>query len=477
MKIITREDIRILGSLFKTDQSELIVLSKEKIDDQPGLITSVLALNNLVKTNPLKHYTIINLLETNLGEYYSQANVRAILNFGNQRDKNEINFSYINNPDGSIRWMFPSNCKKPHFLNLFNSSGFRSTCIRQLFKLGWKVGLSRPLTSGRFSLFAKSNLPINQYLKKNSSNWSLFTGTVGPNRKIVLELNDGTRTHTYIKIPISEASEQLISNESLQLNSLSTIDLQHSEVPDCKRNGKGLELSNIKPLKPKDGLQLTALHLKALQELYTATSSSKHPIDRQFKTIHKNLDQLKSTPVSNLQLNEERLQSMLKTLDNLYKSLKSKRNWVTGLTHGDFTPWNMFLSKDKIHIYDWELANQKMPILYDVFHFIFQSGVLIKRSGYQAIEWEIEQIRVHPVIKGITHEHSIDFEQYKQFYLLQNISSYLVLYSEQEQLHKQAHWLIQCWVKALDKEKMKFELRDFVAGEKRIPSFKLNPAN
>ena len=68
-------------------------------------------------------------------------------------------------------------------------------------------------------------------------------------------------------------------------------------------------------------------------------------------------------------------------------------------SHGDFTPWNMYLSKDQLHLYDWELASIHRPILFDLFHFIFQSHVLIKRSSFKVIAESISEMRKHPIKK------------------------------------------------------------------------------
>lgn len=48
---------------------------------------------------------------------------------------------------------------------------------------------------------------------------------------------------------------------------------------------------------------------------------------------------------------------------------------LTGLSHGDFTPWNMLVKDGVYRMIDWEMANER-PLGYDLFHFIYQVGRL-----------------------------------------------------------------------------------------------------
>jgi len=471
MKQLMKEDLLILSKLFVVENTDLIVLAKKQYGNSSGTIHTAIQLKNLLKENPLKQYTVFNLAGTTLDEFYSSSNVRAILNFNHKKNKEERCFSYINNPDNSIRWILPVTAKHPYFLNLYNSSGLRSKLIRLIFKLGWKFGMSKQLISGNFSLFSKGKVPLQKHLNSNKENWSLFTGTVGPNRKIVLELNDGNRPQYFIKIPVTSQSENLVKNENNQLEVLSQMSLQHSEVPAPSWQGKGLQLTNIKPSKSLDNIQLKSQHLIAVREWYAKSVINNQSSDTLFGGIRSNLDYIKTVDnKTNEGLKQETVKTMHSDLEKLYQELRSKSNWSTGLCHGDFTSWNMFLSENKIHVYDWEFANQNTPLLYDLFHFVFQTGVLIKRSGYSGIEWEIEQLSKHTVVQEIVQQYAIDFEQYKRYYLLHNISEYLVLYSRQEQLHKQANWLIQCWSDALSKEVMKLDLAEFTSSSKPVGS-------
>lgn len=48
---------------------------------------------------------------------------------------------------------------------------------------------------------------------------------------------------------------------------------------------------------------------------------------------------------------------------------------LTGLSHGDFVPWNMMVKDGEYRMIDWEMAEER-PLGYDLFYFIYQVGRL-----------------------------------------------------------------------------------------------------
>lgn len=46
--------------------------------------------------------------------------------------------------------------------------------------------------------------------------------------------------------------------------------------------------------------------------------------------------------------------------------------------HWDFAPWNMFVEKDKLFVFDWEYAKITFPPFIDYYHFITQNCILAK---------------------------------------------------------------------------------------------------
>jgi Phosphotransferase enzyme family len=64
---------------------------------------------------------------------------------------------------------------------------------------------------------------------------------------------------------------------------------------------------------------------------------------------------------------------------------RATENAALGVAHGDCAPWNLLRSGDSWVLVDWERATASAPPFHDVFHFIVQSHVLIRRPNADAI--------------------------------------------------------------------------------------------
>ncbi len=80
---------------------------------------------------------------------------------------------------------------------------------------------------------------------------------------------------------------------------------------------------------------------------------------------------------------------------------KSQAIPTTTLVHGDSTPWNTHLSTSAVLIYDLELAQQLLILngflfmsdyLYDCFHHLFQTNLLVHRKSFQEIKKAIDHL-------------------------------------------------------------------------------------
>ena len=100
--------------------------------------------------------------------------------------------------------------------------------------------------------------------------------------------------------------------------------------------------------------------------------------------------------------------------------------------------------------------------MYDFFHFIFQSQILISKSDYKSIyEVIVTLIKNNSRLKDIVQKYNIDINENYKLYLLYTVSYYLDKYNNQEKLHDQVFWLIDVWFDAfndlVDKKGQTFE--------------------
>lgn len=64
-------------------------------------------------------------------------------------------------------------------------------------------------------------------------------------------------------------------------------------------------------------------------------------------------------------------------IDNIFKVYQNKIVHFCAC-HWDFTPWNMFVEKENLFVFDWEYAQKSFPPFIDYFHFFTQDCILNK---------------------------------------------------------------------------------------------------
>ena len=211
----------------------------------------------------------------------------------------------------------------------------------------------------------------------SSNTWALFTGTEGPNRKVIIYLEKGQRK-SFIKIALSDRSNMLIRNEERILKRLSNSSLKSFEFPKLKSSSKEfIEISDLSK-NGKRCKKLNDLHLQAIQELNNFSTLSL-PL-RVVPMWNKSKSDLETL----LTKNDSRIPNgLLRKLYLLIESIDDSKLIETGCSHGDFTSWNMYENDGKLNIYDWELHGKLMPLGFDAFHFIIQQGILVDRQPWR----------------------------------------------------------------------------------------------
>lgn len=353
-------------------------------------------------------------------------------------------FDYVNNPDGSIRWLYPSGLRRPLFLQLYNGSGWRGFLLRHAFRAAFSTGLRGLAKSGTLHVFFKNRLPLAERIGQcEGGDYAVFTGTVGENRKAVVFLKNGTGEWFY-KLPLTAAAGSLVQNEGQVLAGLEALDLQKMQVPRAVPSGGGLLLTNVRPKHAPNHFDLQTVHFEAIAELSEKTVRHERLGGLPFwGQVNEWLAAISEQLILN-DLPAETVAGVVGRLHGLRNSLDPGLLVPTALAHGDFTPWNMFAGEGRLHVYDWELS-ERLPLLFDAFHFVFQSGVLVKRQGGAAIVEAVLKMRKNRSVRRLLKDAGADFELLYQLYLLRNVSYYLLRYLRQVPLHGQAHWQLQAW--------------------------------
>lgn len=345
----------------------------------------------------------------------------------------KLEWLQINNPDGTPRWLWNASNTQPIFLKFYNVGSFRAL----VFMLGIRLVFLLRL---QHLVFKKNSLYI-QAIAANSSfdyqqPWALFTGTVGPNNKIVIY-----NKHSFVKIAQTPQAEVLLSNElkALQLVQQASVAI---EVPKVVQSDTvRLTLSDVS----KNGTRfkkIDSLQLEAIQALNSCAQNTVKVEDWAYFNELKN---------RYLDIDTHVLpKNLVRKINRLLDTISPQTTVKLALSHGDFTQWNMYKKGDSVAIYDWELASTERPIGFDFFHLIFQNSVLVHHHSWKTIHDTINHYVGSEQLKDIFYNDTAEMETYLQWYLLINTMEYLLVYAQQPTWHPQVYWLITVWNQALN---------------------------
>lgn len=353
----------------------------------------------------------------------------------------KVDCYYRNNPDGSIRWVWPSGVHTPVFLRFYHVAGTRARLFSAVARLAAFVGCLRFMASGRFCWYTGNTVAPFIPLCGNSS-WAWFAGTPGPDRKAVLFTQpNGTQPGTFCKIALTARAQENIAHEAQQLQLFQQLPFRNVLLPHASLPGSCCVVQDMGAQCRRTN-RFSQLPAAATQEwLTTHIEQMPYGATAFSATITRNLNNLKA---------DKRLPaSLLHKLQLLKASLQGDALVPLTAAHGDFTPWNILYQEDKLVMIDWELSQLRMPFLFDLFHFIYQSNILMGNRGYRAIRAELDALQQSPEWQGFVKQGGCSFAMLEKYYLLYILSHYLQVYSMQQRWHTQVQWLLQTWNEAL----------------------------
>lgn len=463
---IQPNDIPLLAKIFSPDTEVVYVFTTienlvfyqkvtDNLDCTINYFTEVIALQKEIIAEQSNQIVILNLRsKNNLNGYLQRQSNIIIIDFSNTKitsPANVFQFDFINNRDTSIRWLYPAKNKEPIFLNLYNATGWKGQLFQTIFKVGFKLKLKKWFKSGSFRVIAKELFLERISEQLTAVQYAVFTGTVGVNRKAVISFEEAGKATQFLKMPLTRAVQKLVDKEAFYLKKLQTYSFKKLVIPQAKKTGNNLMVSNVCPTKILNNSEFTKVHVSALHELYQQTTQPTFlKSTKVWQSIHQDLDNIATAKIVN-DLSKEKVKNCFRQLRGISDALAAIEMLPMAIAHGDLTPWNSYLSEKQLHVYDWELAD-RLPLLYDAFHYIFQTSILVKRIPFSEIKLQLAALEKDELVQSILTKFKVNFQQAYQFYLLRNTSYYLRKYMAQRQLHAQAHWLVDVWTEALTEE-------------------------
>jgi thymidylate kinase len=364
----------------------------------------------------------------------------------------EIPLHVRNNPDGTARWIWPTTLKSPDFLAFYLESTWRSKLLASGIRGLFATGLQRGFVSSSLSVWMNEE-DAKLWSQRFGEEWSLFTGTVGPYRKAIVHFKKDKASY-FVKVGMTELSNMKLQVEWSFLDQMEYKRIPQLSVPRAWNLTRGVVMMEDVKNGGQRESRLTNLHWFALRNIYRA-STAQMPIG-QVPAFQRALQIIEKLSHSN----DARLPSgMLSKIKALGETINPNQVIRVSIAHGDFTPWNMYVNGDKLHVYDWEMASPEMPILFDAFHFISQSAILEHRWDFARLWDEVDMQMSGGIAQQILHETGTDLVVAKKLYYFLFVASQLEMYHQQEKWHMQVDWLINAWNEAISKllhqEKMK----------------------
>jgi hypothetical protein len=227
------------------------------------------------------------------------------------------------------------------------------------------------------SLFDK----IAQITGHSDANFAVTFGTPSGYRKLTVSVMrpDGTVV-AFVKVAMTQEATTRIRHEAEMLKALSRTALSNL-VPqvlfDGEWNGQTALCVSAGPAEASP-LQFSVRHRALLEVLWSIRPAARDAqvlvteVAAEINTLGAVLDPESTSVVS------AAIGRACQELKNVQISC--------GLSHGDFTPWNLHTAKDALFVFDWEAAEWDRPNLWDIAHFDTQLVTLLgHKSRYREI--------------------------------------------------------------------------------------------
>ena len=269
-------------------------------------------------------------------------------------------------------------------------------------------------------------------LKNEKIVFAFFTGTAGLYRKTTIQVmnNDGDIL-AYVKIADSDQSKERLQNEKYILEYLKSLRVYSGLVPEMIgfKEYAGVFTVVQSCLNGNfnfSDMQLDKRHVLFLSEIFSKTA--KYQLFENSACF---------------QIVSERISMIDNKLTSVWRETLKKGTEIVkenlgplviplGLCHYDFKPWNIRIAKNSknLFVFDWELAKTKWVPLWDLFHYIIQPAILVKKKKVHKIINEL--ISPNQRYKTLIHYYmssiNLDSSFYKNlllFYLCDVSSFYL----------------------------------------------------
>ncbi len=292
-------------------------------------------------------------------------------------------FCTFSNSDGKT-WIMPQK-NMSTAMNLYQPTGIRGKWMKKCFPyLYWIKPLQVQLsvTVSQYELQPNMKELLCRIFHSDTVDFSIFCGTPSVHQKITMQISKGSKILGYCKLSDKENIVNLFLYEQKTLETLKEKGV--NQIPQClycailDDNVSLFVQSTMKSNRSKILHQWSDLHWNFLCDLKERTEK-KLPFEQ--TDFFRNINLLQHNQ-SYLPDNERIIIDIALTeIYNYYKNETVKFS----VYHGDFTPWNMFVEKKQLFVFDWEYASSTYPSYMDQFHFFTQCCIFDRHLNSEKI--------------------------------------------------------------------------------------------
>lgn len=256
------------------------------------------------------------------------------------------------------------------------------------------------LLPGRISI-ASGHRPdaeggIDRYLSTALGRDLLVSVYIGPQRAVqkpILQLlSPGGQTFAFVKVGVNALTKSLVRSETESLRFLGGGRWSRLVVPEILHSGqwRANEVLVQRALLPAVPESVAPLILaEAMVELARARDTTHERLcdSPYWSTLRTRLAALEPSDLVAL---------LISALDRL-EPAAAAATMEFGSWHGDWTPWNMAKSDERLMVWDWEQFETGVPIGFDAVHYSVQRDVVIS-SHDPATAFELARIRADALL-------------------------------------------------------------------------------
>jgi len=353
-----------------------------------------------------------------------------------KKGEGETFYSFAN-ADGKRWWMPARNMAIA--MNLYQPSGVKGKLLKRgLPWLHWNPVVRKVLHAERMQLALGDELKglLEGIWGEQGLEFAIFGGTPCVHQKITMQLSRGSRILGYVKVTEREDIYRIFEHEKKVLDALHGQGI--GQVPvclNCRTMKTGLHVFVQSTIKTQQSEVVHAWSEKHEQFLNSLAVHTRQKLTFEETDFCRDLNAL-----------EERL-LILGNPPVLSEAIRDVRGRYAGKKvffsafQADFTPWNMFVEKGQLFVFDWEYARMTYPPRLDYFHFMIQTAVFEEHLSAEEIADRYASLR-----SGLTDtwEHP---DRALQCYLLAIMSIYLQ--REQGELGEDTIRRMDLWINIL----------------------------